>query len=89
MNLLPVLLAFISFPVMATTGVSVDGLVSFLIYIVVVGLIFWLLWWLIAYVGLPEPFSKVAKIVLAVVAVIICINLLLGFAGHPFIAFHS
>ena len=87
MKFLPVLLSLISFPVMAATGVSVDSLVSFLIWVVVIGLIFWLLWWLIAYVGLPEPFSKIAKVVLAVVAVIICINLLLGLAGHPLIAF--
>ena len=64
-------------------AISLQGLVEVVIYLIVVGLIIWLLLWLINYVGLPEPFSKIAKIILAVVAVIICINLLLGMVGSP------
>ena len=29
-----------------------------LISVVIAGLIFWLLWWFLAYIGLPEPFAK-------------------------------
>jgi len=39
--------------------------------------------WLVGYVGLPEPFAKVAKIIIMVVGVIILINVLLGLAGTP------
>ncbi len=81
--LLPLLL--FSLPAFAGSGVSLDSLVSVLIYVVVAGLIFWLLWWLVGYVGLPEPFNKVARVILAVVAVVFLINLLLSFAGHPLI----
>lgn len=63
--------------------ISGSGLLSILIYVIVIGLVFYLLWWLVGYVGLPEPFNKVARVVLALVAVLILINLLLGFAGHP------
>lgn len=63
----------------AVTGSS---LVNALITLVVVGLILWLLHWFITYVGLPEPFAKVAKVILALVAVIFLINLLLSFTGH-------
>lgn len=66
-------------------ALSVGGLVPLLINIVVVGLILWLLYWLIGYVGLPEPFAKVARVILAVVAVIWLINLLLGLTGNAFI----
>lgn len=65
--------------------ISLGGLVPLLINIVVVGLILWLLFWLIGYVGLPEPFAKVARVILAVVAVIWLINLLLGLTGNAFI----
>lgn len=66
-------------------ALSVGGLVPLLIEIVVIGLVLWLLFWLVNYVGLPEPFSKVAKVILAVVAVIWLINLLLGLTGNAFI----
>lgn len=69
------------FPFLAS--ISIGGLVPLLINIIVVGLILWLLWWLISYVGLPEPFAKVARVILA--AVVWIINLLLGLTGNAFI----
>jgi hypothetical protein len=62
-----------------------SSLLSVLITLVIVGLIFWLLWWFIGYVGLPEPFNKVAKVIIGLIALIFLINLLLGFSGHPLI----
>jgi hypothetical protein len=63
---------------------SLSALVSVLIYIIVAGLIFYLLWWLVGYCGLPEPFNKVARIILAVVAVLFLIGLLLSLVnGQP------
>ena len=59
------------------------GLINLLVWIIVIGCIFGLLWWLIGYVGLPEPFNKVARVVLAVIAVLILINVLLGLVGTP------
>lgn len=67
---------------MIIAAVTGSGLVSALITLVVVGLILWLLHWFITYVGLPEPFAKVAKVILALVAVIFLINLLLSFTDH-------
>ncbi len=66
---------------------AIDGqqLIQTVIWIVAIGLIFWLLTWLISYVGLPEPFAKIARIILAVAAVIFLINVILGLAGHPMI----
>ena len=79
--LLPLLC--IATPAFAAMTVSIDSLVSFVIYMIVVGLIFYLLWWLIAFCGIPEPFSKMAKVIIAIVAVLICVNLLLGLVGVP------
>lgn len=63
--------------------ISGDAVIHSLIYIIVIGVIFYLLWWLLAYVALPDPFNKVARVILAVAAVVILINILLGIAGHP------
>lgn len=71
--------------ILAATAVSGENLVSALIWIVVVGLICWLLWWFIGYIGLPEPFNKVARVLIALVAVVFLINALLTIAGKPFI----
>jgi nitrate reductase gamma subunit len=67
--------------------VSASALVYFIIWLVVAGVIFWLLNWLIDYVGIPDPFRKVAKIVLAVIAVVIVINALLMLVGTPLFRF--
>ncbi len=68
-------------------AISGDQLISAVIWIVVVGVIFWLVTWLIAYIGVPEPFNKVIKVIMAVAAVLILINVLLSFTGHPLVKF--
>jgi hypothetical protein len=60
-------------------------LLSLLISLVIAGLIFWLIWWFIGYVGLPEPFNKVARVLIGLVALVFLINLLMGINGHPLI----
>jgi len=63
--------------------ISLSALVQAVLFLIIAGLIFWLLWWLVNYVGLPEPFAKVARVVLAVAAVFVLIAVLLSLAGHP------
>jgi cadmium resistance protein CadD (predicted permease) len=63
--------------------IDVSNLVSIIVYLLVVGGICWLLWWLVGYIGLPEPFNKIARVIIAVVAVVLCINLLLSLLGTP------
>ena len=60
------------------------SIINAIVWIVCVGLIFYLLYWLIGKVGVPEPFNKIAYALLALVAVVICIKLLMRFAGNPF-----
>jgi len=65
---------------------TLSGLLSVLTIVIVAGLIFWLLWWLLQRIALPEPFAKVGQALLALVAVFFLIALLLQLAGHPIIA---
>lgn len=61
--------------------ISLETVVRAVIYLIVGGLIFWLLNWLIDTVSIPEPFHKVAKVILIVAAVIIVIAVLLSLVG--------
>ncbi len=63
--------------------ISGQAVIGSVIYVIVIGLIFWLLTWLIDYVAIPEPFNKIARVILAVAAVFMLIGVLLGMAGHP------
>ena len=60
---------------------DVSILMHILLQIIIVGGICWLLWWLIGFIGLPAPFDKVARVIVAVVAVFFLINLLLTVGG--------
>lgn len=67
----------------APVVVSGDNLINSIIWLVISGLIIGLLFWFVDYVKLVEPFNKVCKVLLALVAILILINFLLGLAGHP------
>ncbi len=61
--------------------ISIDGAVRVILYLLVAGLIFWLLHFLINYINPPEPFKKVALIVLMVLGVLVVISVLLSMIG--------
>lgn len=61
--------------------ISLQMAVTVVIYLMVAGLVFWLLWWLINYVAPPEPFRKIANVVLAILAVLVIIGILFSFVG--------
>jgi phage-related holin len=63
--------------------ITVSTLVALLVWLIVIGCIFGLLTWLVQVIPLPEPFAKIARVVLAVVAVLIVISLLLNLVGYP------
>lgn len=62
-------------------ALTLSGLLPLLIQLVVAGLIFWVILWFIGYVGIPEPFNRAARIIVALVAVIYVVNLLLSLSG--------
>ena len=61
--------------------ISIGGAVTVIMYLIVAGMIFGLLWWLINYVAPPEPFRKVANVILAILAVMVVIGILLSLVG--------
>jgi hypothetical protein len=63
--------------------ISGSLLLSLLVSLVIGGLILWLFLWFIDYVGLPEPFAKVAKVIVGLVALIFLVNILLSLGGTP------
>lgn len=60
---------------------SIQTVVQTIILLIVCGLIWWLLWWLVNFINPPEPFRKVATVVLAIAAVLVVISILLSLAG--------
>jgi predicted PurR-regulated permease PerM len=61
--------------------ISLSTVVTLVVYILVAGLIFWLLYWLVNFINPPEPFKKIATVVLAVLGVLIIIGILLSLIG--------
>ena len=55
---------------------GLESLVTLVIYVCVIGAVCWLLWWLVGFLGLPEPFAKIARGIIAVIGVILLISLL-------------
>jgi hypothetical protein len=71
----------------ALAVLSGSTVVNAVIWLIIAGLIFWLLGWLVDYCAIGEPFNKIAKVVIAIVAVLLVINALLSIAGRAFIVF--
>jgi hypothetical protein len=63
--------------------IATSGILGLLVTLVVVGLCFWLVMWFIAWVGIPEPFNKVIKVIIGLVCFVYLIHVLLSLAGHP------
>lgn len=62
-------------------------MINLLLYLIVWGLIFYVLWWALGKIALPEPFSKIATVILVLFIVIVLLNLLLGIV--PIRGFHG
>ncbi len=63
--------------------ISIEAAVRLVIYLIVGGLIFGILFWLLDYCAIPEPFNKVARVILVLLAALVVISILLSFIGHP------
>ena len=59
-------------------AISLSEMMNVVLVLVVTGLIWYLLNWLIDYAELQEPFRKVAKVALAVLAVFVAIAMLIS-----------
>lgn len=59
-----------------------NDLIGLVVYLIVAGLILWLAFWVIDQIPIPPPFNQVIRVILVVVAVLICIYALLGLIGQ-------
>jgi len=62
-----------------------SALLPLLVSLVIAGLIFWVLMWAIGAIGIPEPFNKIARVLVILVAVVYLLDVLLGLGGHPLV----
>lgn len=56
--------------------ISLGAAIRVVMTLIVAGLIFWLLWWLLDYCQLQAPFDRIAHVVLAILAVCVIIGIL-------------
>ncbi len=68
----------------ASPEFNIQGLLHLVVWIVIVGLIFWCIWWFIGYVAPPEPFNKILRVIVGLVALLIVVSVLLSMLGTPF-----
>jgi hypothetical protein len=59
------------------------GVLNLLIWLVVCVIVLGLLWWIVSLIPLPAPAKQIVTIVFVIIVAFACIDLLLGFAGHP------
>jgi hypothetical protein len=70
---------------LAALTLSMAGLVSIIITLLIFGCIVGLLFYLIHIVPIPAPYKGWILIVLQVLVVLVLIGMLLGFAGYPIV----
>lgn len=58
--------------------ISIQAAVTIILYLIVGGIIFGLLWWLIHRIKLFEPFMQVAEAILLILAVFAVIGILIS-----------
>ena len=51
---------------------------ALLLSLVIWGLIFYIIWWGLSQIAIPEPFNKVIRVIVVLAVVIIVIGLLMG-----------
>lgn len=57
---------------------SLAGILPILVRIIIAGLIAYILFWAIGKIGLPEPFAKIALVLIVLAVAYYCITLLLA-----------
>lgn len=70
---------------MIAAAISGMTIVWAVLGIIVGGLIYWLLNYAIDVSGIPDPFRKVAKVILILLAILFLINVILTVVGYPLI----
>jgi len=54
------------------------SLINLLIWVIILGLVFYVVYWALSQMPLPAPFAVVARVVLALIVVVVLLSLLFG-----------
>lgn len=60
-----------------------ESIISLLVTVIVLGLVFYLLYWLVGQIPMAPPFKTVATVLIGLFAVIILLSLLFGWTPLP------
>lgn len=71
--------------IFAAVAATNSSLLNLLIWFVVLGLIFYVIWWALGQFALPEPFNKIIRVIVVLICAILLINIMLGLIDHQFI----
>lgn len=66
-------------------AISGESLLWVVVQIIVAAVIYFVLNWGIAQIGVPEPFNKVLRVILVLLVCLFLINALLSLGGHPLV----
>jgi hypothetical protein len=58
-------------------------LIGLLVTVIILGLVFYVIYWLLGKIPLPEPFSVVAQVILGLIVVLVLLGLLFGHISIP------
>ena len=61
--------------------ISIEGAVRVIVYLIIGGIIFGLLKWLVDASPIPDKFKQIANFILIALAVLVLIGILLSFVG--------
>jgi len=59
-----------------------DVLISLLIFVLVFGLVAYLIFWAMGYLGAPEPIRKVVTVIVVIIGILMLLGYLPSFGGH-------
>jgi hypothetical protein len=59
----------------------ISALIHLVVYLVILGVVVWLMLYLVQTLPMAEPFGRIARVAITVVGVLLAILLLLRFAG--------
>lgn len=60
----------------------ISALISLVVYLIIVGVIYWAVTQILGLIPLPAPIAQVIRVVMIVILVLIVVYALLGLIGH-------
>lgn len=61
-----------------------SALVMLIVWLAVLGLVFYVVTWALGQLPIPEPFPVIIRVILVIIILVIALNLVVGLLGNPF-----